>query len=74
MRDFSFFFAFFAAFFSFAVMAGSFLVSLLLFCSLLIAFLPLDYRHSTGESALRLSSSETKSLRTTLSYLLHPSP
>jgi hypothetical protein len=37
MRPLSFFFAFFAAFFSFAVMAGNFLVSLLLFLSLLIA-------------------------------------
>ena len=34
MRCFSFFFAFFAAFFSLAVMAGCFLVSLLLFCCL----------------------------------------
>jgi hypothetical protein len=40
MRPFSFFFAFFAAFFSFAVMTGTFFVSLLLFCPLLITFSP----------------------------------
>ena len=38
MRPLSFFFAFFAAFFSFGVRAGTFLDSLLLFCSLLIIF------------------------------------
>ena len=50
MRALSFFFAFFAAFFSFAVMAGAFLVSFLLFCPLLMAFPLLDYYHSTGEN------------------------
>ena len=34
IRCFSFFFAFFAAFFSLGVIAGTFLLSLLLFCSL----------------------------------------
>lgn len=38
IRPLSFFFAFFAAFFSFGVMTGTFLVSLLLFLSLLMAF------------------------------------
>jgi len=50
MRPFSFFFALFAAFFSFGVMAGTFLVSLLLFFSLLMAFSLIDSYHSTGES------------------------
>jgi hypothetical protein len=40
MRLFSFFLAFFAAFFSFAVIAGCFLFSLLLFCSLPMTFAP----------------------------------
>ena len=39
MRPRSFFFAFFAAFFSFAVKTATFFVSLLLFCPLLITSL-----------------------------------